>query len=152
MKQSPDEQRLEELLRSRKIVAGGLMGNDQRSPQEIVETDLAELRRAGYSVAQLALRMKDITAKARKGLGTWVSVGGGLEAVSLDVRGVLVCPWQHPGRYGKTVTTVRSSSTGESVRWSALSLHLIEEHGFFEGKGSAFRVEPQELIDVLFAD
>ena len=59
MKQSPDEQRLEELLRSRKIVAGGLMGNDQRSPQEIVETDLAELRRAGYSVAQLALRMKD---------------------------------------------------------------------------------------------
>ena len=47
MKQSPDEQRLEELLRSRKIVAGGLMGNDQRSPQEIVETDPA-----GYMASQ----------------------------------------------------------------------------------------------------
>ena len=28
--------------------------------------------------------------------------------------------------------------------------HLIDKHGFFEGKGCAFRIEPARLIDMLF--
>jgi len=28
---------------------------------------------------------------------------------------------------------------------------MIEAHGFFQGRGSSFRLEPKELVDVVFA-
>jgi hypothetical protein len=31
-----------------------------------------------------------------------------------------------------------------------LNIHLVEEHGFFEGRGAFFRIEPEELIRVIF--
>jgi hypothetical protein len=36
------------------------------------------------------------------------------------------------------------------VQWSDLSIHLIGAHGFFEGRGSFFRLEPAELVAILF--
>jgi hypothetical protein len=36
------------------------------------------------------------------------------------------------------------------MHWSDLNIHLIAKHGFFEGKGSAFRIEPKELISTIF--
>jgi hypothetical protein len=36
------------------------------------------------------------------------------------------------------------------IRWSDLSLHFIEAHGFFQGKGSPFRLEPRGLVEALF--
>ncbi len=35
------------------------------------------------------------------------------------------------------------------MRWTDLSIHLIETHAFFQGKGSAFRLEPAELAAFL---
>jgi len=54
------------------------------------------------------------------------------------------------GRYLKTVTTVRRTDTAEIIRWSDLSAHLIGAHGFFQGRGSAFRLEPGDLVQILF--
>ena len=34
----------------------------------------------------------------------------------------------------------------------ALNIHMIREHGFYEGKDSPFRVEPLDLIRVLEID
>jgi hypothetical protein len=62
----------------------------------------------------------------------------------------LVCPWPHPARFAKRVTTIRTAKTGRTIKWSDLNIHLIAEHGFFEGKGSTFRIEPGELIKVIF--
>jgi hypothetical protein len=31
-----------------------------------------------------------------------------------------------------------------------LNIHLIKEHGFFEGKGSPFRIEPSVLTKMIF--
>lgn len=150
MKRSPDMKRLEEVLRASRIVAGGFFGKDTRILEEILEDDAREVARLGYTVERIGERMRELTEKARKGLGTRVKLDEKREGGADDNRGVIICPWPHAGRYNKTVTTVRRLDTGKSLRWSDLSIHLIEGHGFFQGRGSAFRLEPGDLVHVLF--
>jgi hypothetical protein len=150
VKESPESKKLEEVLRSSKLVAGGFMGEDNRSVSEVISTDAAELSKLGYSIEEIAKRMQEITNEATKALGNWIDIDEKLRVVVEEAKGLLVCPWPHPGGYDKRVTTVELKKTGESIFWSDLNIHLIAEHGFFEGKGSAFRVEPKKLIDVIF--
>jgi hypothetical protein len=35
--------------------------------------------------------------------------------------------------------------TGKRLRFTVLGWHLIQAHGFFQGKGSPFRIEPVDL-------
>jgi hypothetical protein len=53
------------------------------------------------------------------------------------------------GMYPKENVRVVNKKTGEEIRWTALNIHMIKEHGFYEGKGSPFRIEPLDLIRVL---
>lgn len=150
MKRSPGMKRLEEVLRASRIVAGGFLDKDSRILEEILEDDAREVARLGYTVERIGERMRELTEKARKGLGTRVKIDEKREGIADDNRGVIICPWPHAGRYNKTVTTVRRLDTGKSLRWSDLSIHFIESHGFFQGRGSAFRLEPGDLVHVLF--
>jgi hypothetical protein len=143
-------QRLEEVLRSSAIVAGSFMGTDTRPVQEVIDTDLAEIARLGYTVGQLAARMKELTELSIPRLGNWIDVDDKLKVVSQDYKGQIVCPWPHPAQLAKRVTTVRRRDRDESIRWTDLNIHMISEHRFFEGRGSAFRLEPKKLTSVIF--
>ncbi|MBN2212516.1 MAG: hypothetical protein JW709_14055 [Sedimentisphaerales bacterium] len=148
MKQPPDIQKLEAMLRSGKLAAHGFMGNDPRSLNEIIDADAAVLANLGVTALELARRMQNLTDLARPYLGNFVTAGS-LEVAVVDYPGKLVCPWPHSGPIAKRITTIRHLPTGRSLRWSDLNIHLIEEHGFFEGKGSPFRLEPAELVEML---
>jgi hypothetical protein len=150
MKQGPDVQQLDISLRASTLVAGGFMGNDPRSVTEVIDTDAGELSRLGVTDKELAARMKAITDKAAPAQGTWTEVAPGLEAQVDETRGATPCPWRHQGRYFKRVTTVRRKGSDEALRWSDLGTHMIAKHGFFEGKGSMFRLEPADLVRMLF--
>jgi len=142
--------KLEETLRTSRIVSGGFLGKDPRILVEILETDAAELTGLGTTREAVAARMREITDRALEGLGTPVKFDEKREVTADDNRGQIICPWPHAGRYFKTITTVRRTDTGETLRWSELSRHFIEEHGFFQGKGSVFRLEPRTLVRVIF--
>jgi hypothetical protein len=150
MKESPQDRKLEELLRSSRLAAGGFMGHDTRSVSEVIDADAAELLRLGFTKEQVAERMRQITQVAISGLGTWVQIDDDLDGKVDEAKGWLICPWPHKGQLAKRITTVKVIETGESIRWSDLNTHLIGEHGFFEGKGSNFRIEPRELIRIIF--
>jgi len=150
MKRLPEERRLEYLLRSSTIVADGFLGTDSRSHEEIIEADVSALARLGCTPEQVADRMEELTALAIPQLGNPIRVGDWLEVASEDYKGRIVCPWPHPVGVDKRITTARRLDTGEWVRWSDLNTHMIAEHGFFEGKGSAFRIEPAVLVRVIF--
>lgn len=149
MKQSPDNQKLDQILRSSKLVADGFMGSDDRSFSEVIDADSAELARLGFTSEQLAGRMRQITELAVKGLGTWVRIDDEREACVQEAKGSLVCPWPHPGRYAKRITTVRNIRSGEDISFSDLNTHLIGRHGFFGGRGSMFRVEPKQVAKMI---
>lgn len=150
MKHPPETAKLEETLRSSKLVSFGFMGSDTRPLAEIIEADAAELAKLNYTVYDIADRMREITDKARTGLGTAVKISDSLEAAASPARGQVPCPWPHAGRFAKTVVTLRRTDGDRHIRWSALNIHLIEAHGFFEGRGAAFRLDPRELVQMLF--
>jgi hypothetical protein len=150
MKRSPDMVRLEGMLHASKLVAGGFLGTDPRPLEEIIADDAAALETAGRTREAVAARMREITDAARPGLETFIPVGRALAARVVEARGAIPCPWAHTGRYLKTLTDARRTDTGLTARWSDLSVHLIEAHGFFQGRGSVFRLEPANLIAMLF--
>ena len=151
MKQSPRDKKLEEVLRSTRLVAGGFMGTDTRHPGEVIEQDVAELDKLDVTAVQLARRMRELTELAKPRLGNWIdSAFDQLRVKSEDFKGALVCPWPHAGRFDKRITTVERIDTGQKISWSDLNIHMIEQHGFFEGRGAFFRIEPAEIVQILF--
>jgi hypothetical protein len=98
----------------------------------------------------LAQRMRELTETAKQGLGTWVDAdGGAMRVMSEEYKGILVCPWGHTGHFDKRIIIAERPATGQTLSWTDLNVHLIEAHGFFEGKGSAFRVEPEQAVRIL---
>ena len=150
MKESPNDIKLEEMLRSSKLVHDGFMGTDTRKPLEVIETDRAAVLRAGYNCAQLSRRMAELTNLSKLALGGWVDVNENLRVRSEDYKGYMVCPWPHSGRFDKRVTFLERVRDGKTISWTDMNIHLIGEHGFFEGKGAMYRLEPEELIAMIF--
>lgn len=150
MKQTPEDKKLEALLRSSKLGMGGFMGEDKRSAYDIIQADAVELARLGKSAGEVAARMREITDLARAALEDSVTIDGLIEAEAIEVKGNIPCPWPHPGRFDKVVVTVRRKGSEKALRWSELSIHMIEAHGFFEGRGSMFRLDPRELVETIF--
>ena len=150
MKESPQTKNLEQILRSSKMVAGGFMGSDSRSVAEIIDADAFEVSKFGYTTEQLSARMQEITDVAKGGLGTWIEIDAQHQAMVEEARGSIPCPWPHLRRYVKRITTVRRLDSSQTIRWTDLNIHLIAEHCFFEGRGSAFRIVPDKLTKVIF--
>jgi hypothetical protein len=150
MKKSPDTQKLEQILKSPAFSAAGFMGTDARSLAEIIDADLAELARLSYTAQQITERMGQITDTAAKALGNWAAIDDTRRAMIAEAKGRIPCPWPHAGNFAKRVTTLQNTDTNQQVHWSDLNIHLIAEHNFFEGRGSDFRVEPKEIIEMLF--
>ena len=131
------------------ISADGFLGSDSRSLSEIISDDAAEMKRFDADPARIARRMTELRDAGARGLGAVVSVPPGLEVRVESDRGCISCPFGHEGVFPKTNITVRNMKTGREVVFSDLNIHMMKEHGFCEGRGSAYRQEPAVLVDVL---
>ncbi len=150
MKKSPDIQKLEAVLRASKLSAEGFLGSDTRSLAEIIDSDSSDIAKLGYTAEQLAEKMQHITDLAEKALENWANIDDVYQAKVAEAKGRIPCPWPHLFHCQKRVTVLRNTKTSLEISWSDLNIHLIKEHGFFEGKGSPFRIEPKQLIEMLF--
>ncbi len=150
MKKTPHMQRLEELLRGGKLVSGGFLSNDQRNLDEIISSDTNIVEKAGLTNEKVARKMAEITETAKPRLGQWVKINENTQASVEHFRGNVVCPWPHSGVYPKRITYVKSTREDKNIFWTDLNIHMIEAHGFYEGKGAFFRIEPQDVLELLF--
>lgn len=139
------------MLQPSKFSAEGFMGTDTRSVWEIIDADASEMAKLGRTREEVAQRMQELTDLGKPALEDWIAVGENLEVRVEDHRGAVPCPWPHRVRCVKRITTVQYKPTGKTIRWSDLNIHLIKEHGFFEGQGASFRLEPKELIGIIFS-
>lgn len=150
MKATPQELKIMAKMKPGVITLNGFLGVDRRNLNDIIHDDALVLDRLGRTAEEIAKRL-DHFSKA-----SWESLGEELllenkYLVSTDVvRGKLPCPFGHPGVFRKAVTTLTNTENGLSTRWTSLSIHLIEVHGFFEGKGSPFRLDPETLVQAIF--
>jgi len=127
----------------------GFLGNDSRNLVEILDDDAAEVSRLGTKNSSIAERMQYFRNRGEEGLGEFISIDEDFEVRVETVRGKIPSPFGGPGLYSKTNTTVRNTKLGREVTYTDINIHLIRDHGFFEGKGSPFRQEPRELVEVL---
>ena len=138
----------EQRLRSDLVPLRNFIGSDARDAETIIRDDARTLEQLGLTSRQMASRLRELRTLAASSLGR-TATDDELEVTLDEARGTLPCPFAHPGQYPKINTTVRSTRTGRTVTFSDLGLHLIEAHGFYQGQGSPYRLDPRDLAELL---
>lgn len=149
MKQSPQLQKVQDQMKPGVITLYGFLGTDGRNLIDILTEDDGEVKRLGLSHEQIGERMQTFREDGMRGLGEYIAVAPHFDVRVETVRGKLPSPFGGPGLYAKTNTAVRNNKLGKEVVYSDMQIHLIRDHGFYEGKGSPFRLDPGTLADVL---
>jgi hypothetical protein len=149
MKQSPQLTKIQEQMRPGVITLDGFLGNDTRNLIDILIEDDGRVRRMGLTHQQIAQRMQYFRNAGLDGLGEFISTDDHFEVRVDSVRGKLPSPFGGPGMYEKINTTVHNKKLDQEITYTDLHIHFVRDHGFYEGKGSPFRINPEDLVRVL---
>ena len=144
MKQAPELQQAQQRMAPGVLTMDGFLGTDRRELLEILQDDDGAVRRLGLTHAEIGEAMAVLTDRAIAAFGGMVDHGD--HAVcACEAMGQMPCPFGHPGLYYKTVVEAENNATGQTMMWSVLQVHMVAEHGFYEGRGAHFRLEPEAL-------
>ncbi|MDD4309573.1 MAG: hypothetical protein PHO32_04275 [Candidatus Cloacimonetes bacterium] len=150
MKETPRDARTRVRMMPGAITLNGFIGKDKRSLPEIIAADEVKLQSLNRTATEIAERMKYFVDASFSTFDGKITIEG-IYVVETEVtRGYLQCPYSHGGKIRKSTTCLTNTKTGVTVTWTAMNIHLIEDHGFFEGKGSTYRLEPEQLVKALF--
>lgn len=149
MKETPEDKALENRLGASKFSGEGFLGTDHRPVDEIIADDLRTLERLGVSRESLLSVLKDAFAKARAALGGDVELRPFLIAMAHESMGRIPSPFRGDGVFEKGDVVVTNSLTGESLVLTSLGLSMIEKHGFFQGHGSRYRIDPERAATLF---
>jgi hypothetical protein len=149
MKQTPDMDRFQKNMAPGAITREGFLGTDSRTLADILTEDDARVNRLRLSHRGIGRRMRALREAGLRGLETAVVFEEHFEVRAESVRGKLPCPFLHGVFVPKINTHVLNRRTGESIVFTDLNLHMIEEHGFYEGRDALFRLDPERLKTVL---
>jgi hypothetical protein len=149
MKQTEQMKEIQERMKPGVITRDGFVGPDERNLIDILVEDDAEVKRLGLTHEQVAARMQELRDAGREGLGDPVPVPPHYE-ISVDIaRGKLPCPFGHRGLIRKSMILVKNLEKSREITFTDMNIHMIGEHGFYQGKGSSFRLEISDLADIL---
>ena len=148
MKMTPELKKARENMEPGVITADGFLGNDPRELSTIIDEDAQLLRSFNLDPGELTEILRHFMEEGRKGLGEPVTVDSQWLVKTDEARGYLACPWED-GIFRKINVTVERKDTGERISFTDMSVHLLEAHGFLEGRESAFRLEPETVKNVL---
>ncbi len=149
MKQSPQDKILNRNLRASKFSAEGFLGNDLRPLDEIIAADSATLERLGVSVETVVEVLRNAYQQARQALDLPVTLKPGITAEYFEARGKVPSPFRGEGVFEKGEVRVKEQKTGDTLIVTALGIHLIAKHTFFQGHGSRYRIEPDAVVRLL---
>lgn len=148
MKANPKLKKVFLNMQNGEISKEGFLGNDKRELNEIIEDDEKLVQFLHLEIEQITDKMQLLKNAAEKGLGEIVVAENKWEVKIDEVRGYLACPFED-GIFRKHNIQVRNLNNNKKIIFSNMSIHLIKEHHFFQGKGSIYRLEPKILKEVL---
>jgi hypothetical protein len=135
-------------LKPSTLSSEGFLGSDARPFEEIIADDKRTLDRLGISALRMAAALESVYRRARDNLGAAVDLGSGRRAVFHESMGRIPSPLGG-GLFEKGEAVVTDAQGNELLRITALSIHLVREHGFFQGRGAHFRIDPEKAAEVL---
>ena len=150
MKQDPKMAQIQANMQPGALSAEGYLGEDQRNLADILFADSQTVQNRGYTHQAIADQMRRLTEAGKPELGRPLSLGD-FEVTVMDHRGRIPCPFRDRHGAAKSITTAVRQPDGLTMTWTDLHIHMIDAHGFYEGRGSKFRLEPEQLIDFFFS-
>lgn len=148
MKLSAKDIHAYERMKAGIITANGFLGTDTRGLAEILQKDGEAMEQLGLTFENAAAALDALKEAGAKGLGEPTELEDGIVVQTGDARGVLPCPWDDGVFHKNSVVAVNPANGGRLV-YSDLSIHLLREHHFCQGKGSEFRLDPAEMAKFI---
>ncbi len=147
MRQDPRLQMIENNMHQGVLATYGFLGSDTRSLADVLQADQIAVHDLGTDHRALATKMRSFTAAGLKALGVPVTVNRLYQVTVEEFKGSIPCPFGDNYQARKVLTQV--SSPTKTLYWSDLNLHMIEEHGFYEGIGARYRIDPRAIAELL---
>lgn len=148
MKKNPEQEQIMQDMEAGRLSADGFLGSDNRTPEAIIDADALILDELEVTASNLGQLMRRLTRAGMTGLGDPVE-SEGYEITVDEWRGWMGCPFKDNRRAAKRITYLRRLSDNAKLQWTDMCIHLIGDHGFFQGTGSPRRLEPAELVEFL---
>lgn len=149
MKKNPAEQLIRDRLEAGSLSIEGFLGTDTRSLADIIAADTGSVEAAGLTVKELGDFLEKLHVTADGGWESRVPMYDGKISVRSDeTLGQIPCPFACGAQCHKAVVCIKDAEGKTLLDFTPLDAHLISAHGFFEGKESPYRIEPQVLIDL----
>ncbi len=149
MKEDPYIRLIIERMAAGVLSRDGFLGTDFRPLEEIIDADGAEVARLGSSGQELSQKLEHIFLAARAALGTKALITDRLSAVYKEAMGRIPCPWGQCGTFAKGHIEILDTQSGLRIMFTALNVHMIRAHGFYQGRGSRYRLEPSEIYQLF---
>ena len=149
MKQTPEYNAIQQQMQPGIITLEGFLGTDSRNLIDIIAHDEVSVHQLNITHQDIASRMQYFRDAGLDGLGEFLKIDGHYEVRVDSVRGKLPSPFGGPGMYEKVNTTVRNMNINKEVVYTDLHIHFVKDHGFYEGIGSPYRLEPSVLAEIL---
>jgi len=147
MKENPADQPIRERLEPGHLSVEGFLGDDQRPLADIIAADTGVVEAAGLTVQELGDFLEALHVTADGGWESRVPMYDGKISVRSDeTLGQIPCPFACGSQCHKAEISVKDADGNDLLKFTPLDAHLISAHGFFEGLGSAYRIDPKELI------
>ncbi|MHC4985546.1 MAG: hypothetical protein ACYTFO_05250 [Planctomycetota bacterium] len=127
------------------LCAEGFLGHDHRELPEIIAADTAAVEALSLTHEQIAAKLAGALERAIADLGRPVELLDHLTATWHEGMGRIPSPWPGDGVFPKGELELTDNRSGRSIRITPLSIHLIAAHGFYQGWGAPYRLEPADL-------
>jgi hypothetical protein len=144
-----NKKNLSDILGPSQFSKEGYLGTDTRKPEEIIKADLETLSVLDIDRKKIAAALRRAYVAAERALGNPVEIANGVSAVHHEARGRIPSPFTEDGTFQKGEAVISDTSGAVLFRITPLSIALIERHGFFQGKGSPYRIEPEMAARIL---
>lgn len=151
-------ERLEADMRPGKLSTAGFLGPDEKLLDVLAEDNKYVVDELGLTHQELAKHLHLMGAigvraflnkLAKKELGDeFVYHGRKYRVTTWLARGYQESPFKDDTKTNQDVT-VENLRTKKKLHYSMLVAHMVERYGFYEGKGTGYRVEPKEIVEVF---
>jgi hypothetical protein len=150
MKQTPDFAKAEANMQAGVITADGFLGEDTRPLTDIIEHDEESFASLGLDFDEVAEKLSMLMKAGQDGLGEPITVEDIYLVRTDEARGYLPSPFGN-GVFHKINVEVQKKDGGPKLLYTELNIQMLKNFHFLEGKGSAFRMEPKAIKEVLFS-
>jgi hypothetical protein len=145
---------LEKLMRPGASSTAGFLGKEEKLLEVLAADNRYVVDEAGLTHQELAHHLHAMGAvwrwqiKHKQLEAEFLYHGRKFKVKGVASRGFQDSPFEDGTRSGSNVT-IHNLSNGKKLECALLVPYMIERYGFYEGKGTSYRVDPRQVVEVF---